>query len=513
MTGITAAKDFFDHVLNVDKAKVDAGAMTQAAFDIAVSQAVGARKRGGSMLPVTVTPPSLAVKTQPLQNDKSLMAYKQCPKFDESTAALQESAPWSALAGAVGTAEHSVLVKLGTDPRLATIVQKVCDEKGIPGVGTAGPLPLDLLKEVYDYISAARSACGTADVPVASTACAILFTDDAANAQSSEDFAARNELDIRLVLTDAEYVTVRALAHTATKMIFSKANGVDKLGAPLVNEITAMMQEMIMRPKNEDSNTHVATPPSPKFVMHSGHEETLMSVVGALDLEAHNPNINYDIPGYGAGMIFELWDKTPSLPKDFIASGTVPSGRFYIKVVGAAGADDTKADSMTPADLAACTATETCPANVALFTNNAPLQMNDFVTWQQTSLAMEGSTDKAWCDACGNTLSNVCLEFELAAKAIAAAEAQAAAAAATGKTEVVSDTVGITIILVVVCPVIAIVSAVLGAVAMHLVYKKRAQRAGSRGNVGIGQMTMHELHDTEEVRMDNGHSTDSDDYS
>ena len=512
VSNIKAAKDFFDHVLDVDKSKVDAGVMTPAAFDIAVSNAVGARQRGGSMLPLTVTPPSLTVKTKPFQNDKSLMAYKQCPKFDESTAALKQSAAWTALVGAAGTAQHSVLIKLGTDARLATIVQKVCDEKGIPGVGTAGPLPLDLLKEVYDYISAARSACGTANVPVADTACAILFTDDDANAQHGEDFAAAKELDIRLVLTDAEYATMRSLAHAATLLLFSKANGVDKLGAPLVNEITTMMHEMIMRPKNDDPTKQFATPPPPRFVMHSGHEESFMSVVGALGLEAHNPTVDFEIPGYGAGLIFELWDSTPSLPKDFITAGTIPTGRFFVGVVGAEGADDSKADSMTPADLAACTATETCPPTVSFFENNAPLSLNDFVAWQQRSLALEGSTDKAWCDACGNTLSNVCLEFELAAKATAAAEAQAAAAAASGKSEVVTDTVGVTLVLVVVCPIVAIVSAVLGAFVMYIVVKKRAQRAGSGGNVNIGQMAMHELHDTEEVGMDNGHSTDSDDF-
>ena len=78
---------FFHEELDQAKQKLEAGAMTQLEFDAELGLIMNTLARGGSMLPATLTPANVAIRSVAKKNDRAMEGSDLCPAYDAALGA------------------------------------------------------------------------------------------------------------------------------------------------------------------------------------------------------------------------------------------------------------------------------------------------------------------------------------------------------------------------------------------------------------------------------------------
>ena len=219
------------------------------------------RTSKASLLPTNLYP-SIPIYMKGARNDVFIRAYDKCPAFQNALVNLQASDAWNAL-----EADHRTLLNfLG---EVAEFQSYVNDE---------GYVPLSDVWNVYDMINVAKTECTAA-------------------ATTEDSYCEFNPLD------DDKWSELQTIAHKAEIHRYSNTTAGDLLGANLLFQIHQRMG-------GDTSGFTQGSSPSDvtgfrKFFHYSADYPTILSIFAALNVP---PPSNEIIPGYGAALVFELYN-------------------------------------------------------------------------------------------------------------------------------------------------------------------------------------------------------------
>ncbi|KAI2503485.1 acid phosphatase [Fragilaria crotonensis] len=292
-----------------------------------------------SMLPSNIYP-GIPVYMHDSHNDIYIQAYDKCPMYDNALEELYATDSWK---------------QAEADSRtLLTQLAQVSHFKSY--VNADGYVPLSDVWKAFDVIHMAKNEC-------------------AASASSNTDsvYCEFNPLD------DTAWAELQAITHKAELERYSNTTARDLIGANLLFEIHERMGgdvSKFAKAKSKSSSEEIGS--SRKFHLYSAHYQTILSMFAALNI---SPPSNEVIPGFGAALIFELYND-PS------------TGAYDIYLL--------YKESNSSNDMTIRFPDGPCEGSVS-----CPLS-----SFTELLASMSYTSLNEWCLVCGNESADVCLEVK-----------------------------------------------------------------------------------------------------
>jgi hypothetical protein len=298
------------------------------------------RTSKASLLPNTLYA-SIPIYMTEARNDVFIRAYDKCPAFQSSLVTLYKSDSWKTL-----EADHRTLLnRLG---EVAEFQSYVNDD---------GYVPLSDVWNVFDLLN------------VAKTECAAATTTDNTNCKFDP-------------LDDGNWSELQTIAHQAEIQRYSNIDRGRLLGGNLLFQIHQRMggdtsdfgTTGFVRESSSSDGIGFR-----KFYHYSAHYPTILSVFAALDV---SPPSNEIIPGYGAALVFELYNDPVT-------------GAYTVYMLYKESKSSTAMSVRFPAG--PCQRATSCA-------------LGDFTQLLST---MSYTSLEEWCVLCENESADVCLEMKV----------------------------------------------------------------------------------------------------